>query len=325
MYPLEVNDSTDPARVSAVAVREYGFHEGELAVQRDVGLGHQAARLEGMLDPAQLGPGLAVFLRDQSFAAITGRGRDGRLWTSPLVGPRGFLQVADPTTLRMCAAISSADPLHDLRTGQSVGLIVLDYSRRRRVRLNGTLSQVGSQVLTLSVEEAFGNCPQYIPQRRLDPRPSEGLSDRPSRPAAAHGSLTSAELSIIGGADTFLLGTTHPDRGIDTSHRGGPAGFVRVEGTTLWWPDYAGNNMFNSLGNLRIDPEAALLFLDFAGGSALHLNGTAQLVAVPVGSPGDDGDTGRRIAFTPASVVSSALAVDSELTADYSRNPPLSD
>jgi predicted pyridoxine 5'-phosphate oxidase superfamily flavin-nucleotide-binding protein len=278
--------------------RGYGFHEGELAVQRHVGVQREAARLGGMLEAATLGPGVATFLREQTFAALTGRDRNGRLWVSPLVGPPGFLQITAPTTLKAHTSISPSDPLHDPMPGQPVGLIVIDYSRRRRFRVNGTLSEVGPQLLTITVEEAFGNCPQNIPQRSIDLLPTTHSDADPPTSTPTSDSLTDADRATIRSADTFLLGTTHEDRGSDASHRGGPPGFVRVEGNTLWWPDYAGNNMFNSLGNLHANPEAALLFLDFADHTALHLSGVAELQSVPVGTPGDDGHTGRRISFT---------------------------
>ncbi|MEP7092125.1 MAG: pyridoxamine 5'-phosphate oxidase family protein, partial [Nocardioidaceae bacterium] len=83
--------------------------------------------------------------------------------------------------------------------------------------------------------------------------------------------------------------------------------------------------MFNSLGNLHIDPEAALLFPDFTNHSALHLNGTAELLTVPAGSPGDDGNTGRRIVFTTGRRRRTPLPADSELITSYPRNPPISD
>jgi len=305
--------------------RGYGFHEGELAVQRSVGVQREAARLGGMLEAADLGPGVAKFLQEQTFAVITGRDHDGRLWASPLVGPPGFLQVTGPATLQIRAGFSPTDPLHNPLPGQPVGLIAVDYSRRRRFRLNGTLSEVSLQTLTVTVDEAFGNCPQYIPQRTIDPLPTADLTHDPVTGTAAEGLLTEGDRAIIGNAETFLLGTTHPDRGSDASHRGGPEGFVRVEGSTLWWPDYAGNNMFNSLGNLHIDPEAAPPFLDFTGHSALHLNGTAELLAVPSGSPGDDGNTGRRIVFTTRRRVRTPLPADSELVTSYPLNPPISD
>lgn len=302
-----------------------GFHEGELAVQRHVGVQREAARLGAMLEAADLGPGIAKFLHTQPFAAITGRDHDGRLWTSALVGPPGFLHVTGPTTLQIRGGLSPTNPLHDPLPGQPVGLIAVDYSRQRRFRLNGILSEVNPQSLTITAEQAFGNCPQYIPQRTIDPLPTAHLTRDLPAGTTAGGSLTRGDRASIANADTFFLGTTHPDRGSDASHRGGPPGFARVEGSTLWWPDYAGNNMFNSLGNLHIDPEAALLFLDFSDHSAIHLNGTAELVTVPAGSTGDDGNTGRRIVFTTRGRARSPLPAGSELITSYPRNPPISD
>jgi len=78
-------------------------------------------------------------------------------------------------------------------------------------------------------------------------------------------------------ADTFFLGTTHPEYGNDASHRGGPAGFVPADTRTVRWSDFPGNNMFNSLGNLAVDPATALLFIDFATGRAIQLSGTAAV------------------------------------------------
>ena len=107
------------------------------------------------------------------------------------------------------------------------------------------------------------------------------------------------------GADTFFLGTVNPERGADASHRGGPAGFVRLDGTTgLWWPDYQGNNLFNSLGNLAIDPEAALLFFSFRDGRALQLSGTASVEWDHAGEPGDGAGTGRRVVFAVNHLIS---------------------
>jgi uncharacterized protein len=55
--------------------------------------------------------------------------------------------------------------------------------------------------------------------------------------------------------------------------------------------------MFNSFGNLAVDPETALLFIDFGTGSTLHLSGTAGIEWDQQGRPGDDGGTGRRARF----------------------------
>ena len=90
--------------------------------------------------------------------------------------------------------------------------------------------------------------------------------------------MATEDIELIRSADTFFLGTTHPERGNDASHRGGPAGFVYAERKTVEWPDYPGNNMFNSFGNLAVDPTAALLFIDFRNGRTLQLSGSANVV-----------------------------------------------
>ena len=92
------------------------------------------------------------------------------------------------------------------------------------------------------------------------------------------------DIRLIEAADTFFLGTTHAISGNDASHRGGPPGFVRVAPEHLWWPDYPGNNMFNSFGNLSADPTAALLFMDFRAGITLQLSG-ARPCAGATGPP----------------------------------------
>ena len=63
------------------------------------------------------------------------------------------------------------------------------------------------------------------------------------------------------------------------SHRGGKPGFVRVDADgTLTVPDFSGNNFFNTLGNLALNPRAGLLFADFASGDLLHVAGTAEII-----------------------------------------------
>jgi len=131
-----------------------------------------------------------------------------------------------------------------------------------------------------------------IQQRLLEPARS-GRDLAGARHATA---LAEADAQLIRRADTFFLGTVHPERGADASHRGGPAGFVRLDGASrLWWPDYQGNNLFNSLGNLAVDPEAALLFFNFHDGQALQLSGTAGVEWDHAGEPGDDAGTGRKV------------------------------
>ncbi|WP_096285741.1 pyridoxamine 5'-phosphate oxidase family protein [Mycobacterium ahvazicum] len=281
---------------------ETGFHEGEVATQRRAGVEIVAKRLESMLGAHGLSSGAAQFLTTQRFAAITGRDRRGVLWVSPLSGQPGFLRGGEDT-LRVSAVPREGDPLHRMPIGQQIGLIAIDFAARRRMRINGSLTESDDVSMTVHVDQAYGNCPQYIHRHNVN---VAAVTDSPENPSQTM-SLNATQRAIIEASDTFFLGTTHSTRGSDASHRGGPPGFVRVESAErLWWPDYPGNNMFNSFGNLAVDDEAALLFVDVATGASLQLSGTAQVEWTRPGAEGDDGGVGRRVAFTVGSVVASS-------------------
>ena len=299
-----------------------GFHPGELAVQQRAGVRREAERLTQMLEAAELSSGMAGFLARRTFLVITGRDRSGLLWTSPLLGPPGFLEARSAVELAVHAAIPAGDPLHGIAAGQKIAMTTVEFATRRRVRINGILTATASNLLTIEVEQAYGNCPQYIQQRLLEPSRGNGHDLAAVRHATA---LAEDDAQLIRSADTFFLGTVNPERGADASHRGGTAGFVRLDGTSrLWWPDYQGNNLFNSLGNLATDPEAALLFFNFPGGQALQLSGTAAVEWDRAGEPGDDAGTGRRVVFAIRDLISGRHLGAREIThAPYPRNPAL--
>ncbi len=86
------------------------------------------------------------------------------------------------------------------------------------------------------------------------------------------------DVALIEGAAFFFLATAH-DGAVDCSYKGGPPGFVRVTGaTTLEWPDFDGNSMYRSLGNILRSPGVGMLFLRMDGTSTkLRVNGQATL------------------------------------------------
>lgn len=272
-------------------------------MQRRAGVEAEAGRLESMLDSSGLSQGAARFLASQPFAALTGRDDNDVLWVSPLAAPPGFLR-GHEGLLHVSASPRDGDPLHEIQTGQQVGLIAIDFATRRRLRINGELVGADHASMSVRVDQAYGNCPKYIHRRLIDVAGlNAAASKRPRR--ATH--LDSSDQAMIATADTFFLGTSHPTRGTDASHRGGPAGFVRVDSPDrLWWPDFPGNNMFNSFGNLAVDDEAALLFLDFDTGATLHVSGTAHVRWTTPGAAGDDGAVGRNVAFSVGAVATSA-------------------
>ncbi len=256
------------------------FHEGELAVQERAGE-ESAAQLNAGMIASAIMPGALPFIARLPWVVLGGADAEGRLWCSALLGEPGFMTATpDGTEVHFDLRRAPAHPSNPLLVLQPVGrwtgALFIEPATRRRLRVNGRIQAASAERLHLTVEEAFPNCPKFI-----HPRPLDGLRSQPSGPAeAGRGErFGEAELRRITAADTMFLATLHPGRGADASHRGGPPGFMEVvDGTTLRWPDYPGNGLFNSFGNLAVDSRMGLLIPDFDSGTLLHLSGTARVV-----------------------------------------------
>lgn len=219
-------------------------------------------------------PAAGRFLASQRLAIATTLDPAGRVWASLLTGEPGFIRAVDETLLRLDAQPVPGDPLPDnLATQPWLGLLVLDPQTRGRMRFNGR-GLLSADGLFLEADQVYGNCPKYIQLRRLGPDAEAAPTPAPSVSRL----LDPAQQSWIANADTFFIGTFHPQGGADASHRGGFPGFVRVTaGDQIRFPDYPGNAMFNTLGNLRANPHAGLLFVDFTTGDLLQLTGRARV------------------------------------------------
>jgi predicted pyridoxine 5'-phosphate oxidase superfamily flavin-nucleotide-binding protein len=253
------------------------FHAGEEAVQRRAGVFEQAARLGPRMVRPELDDDLARFLAAQPFVVVASLTADGSVWCSMLIGPPGFARAVAPGRVVIAATPDAGHPLGGLPTGERtpVGLLVLDPTTRGRIRINGTARRVDGGI-EIAVREAFGNCPKHIQRREpvaVDP------DRRPGRPVVSE-ALDAGQRRLILEADTLFVASRHPERGADASHRGGCPGFVvpSDDGRGLTFPDYAGNAMFQTLGNLTVDPAVGLLVVDWDDGRALHLTGRATVV-----------------------------------------------
>ena len=214
------------------------------------------------------------------------------------------------------------DPLEDaLKLPQAqIGVLAIELDTRQRIRLNG-VGQRTDEGIVLTVTEAFGNCTKYI-QRRLHAEQLTRSAVASPRESAA---LDPRQAAVVRTADTFFIGSAHPGRGADASHRGGRPGFIEVDdgGRRLRFPDYSGNRMFQTLGNLTVDPRAGLLLLGWETGSTLQLTGRARIVwdAQAVQSrPGAE----RLIELTVDAVRECQTAMPNRwrLVEPYQRNPP---
>lgn len=252
------------------------FHSGELLVQQKAGVAETARRVGSMIQAA-IPPVAATFLRDQRMAIVGGADADGQVWASALFGAPGFLTALDERTVRVGALPGPDDPLADLiGIGGRLGMLAIELATRRRMRVNGTVVAVEPDGFLLVTAEVYSNCPKYIQRRVFE----ADASASPGPPTFQQGrTLSGAQGAWIAETDTFFIASSHRERGADVSHRGGLPGFVRVVApTVVVFPDYAGNAMFQTLGNIAEQPEAGLLFIDFEGGRTLQLAGRAELL-----------------------------------------------
>lgn len=254
------------------------FHEGEVAVQERTGE-RELARRHGAAISSRIVPGALPFLARQRLVALSASGDEGYLWTSVWCGEPGFVQSANGQRVRIHRSLMSAsvdDPvLRRLVVGRDVGILAIELASRRRLRINGTIEDISNDEIGVLVRESVPNCPKYI-QRREARAPSTMASSR--RPTEWGRTMDEERRALIERTDTAFVGSLHPARGVDASHRGGAPGFIRVvDATTLRIPDYPGNSMFMTLGNYEIDSRASLAAVDFDRDQIIAFSGSARL------------------------------------------------
>lgn len=106
---------------------------------------------------------------------------------------------------------------------------------------------------------------------------SRRIADR-LEAVTVHDRFTENDRLFIERCDMFFLATADSDGWPDVSYKGGLPGFVRVVSEdTLAFPNYDGNGMFKSLGNLLVNPHVGLLFIDFLNTNRMRVQGTATL------------------------------------------------
>ena len=276
------------------------FHEGELALQRATGE-RDIGAANGRIIVDRVIPHAVGFIARQELAVMATIDGDGQPWCSALLGRPGSFTVPGPTRVALeRAAARPDDPLWDnLRRDRRVGLLFIEVGSRRRYRVNGEVADPGADPVVVAVREALPNCPKYITRRHLTVGPAGGDAHGDGDGPTVGVALGEEERRIIAGADVCFVASANPQGGLDASHRGGRPGFVDLRGEGLWIPDYRGNGMFNTLGNLRLSPLAGLLFVDFAGSQTLQLTGTTALDLHVDDPDGRTGGTGRAWTFTP--------------------------
>lgn len=260
-------------------VSQSPFHLGEQQVQEKLGVRHiedWAQKVIRDFLPEQH----RAFHTALPFLVVSARDPAGRPWVTILSGQGDFISSPDARHLVIRGKPVSGDGLESAFTPNAdVGILGIELATRRRNRVNGNIVSNAHGEITFHVGQSFGNCPQYIREREWRRVTEPNFGDAQSTDV-----LNSKQKEWIENADTFFIGTGYrgdgasPTFGMDASHRGGERGFVEVlNSNQLRFPDFAGNNHYNTIGNLVLDPQAGFLFVDFSTGSLLQLTGTASI------------------------------------------------
>ncbi len=266
------------------------FHQGEQAIQSRLGVhsrmdapGRRAIR-DYLTEQHQ------QFFAQLPYAILGTVDAAGCPWAAFLPGKPGFVTAIDEYHLQINSPLVGSDPLAtQITNGSDIGVLGIELHTRRRNRLSGIVTKVGEDSIQILVKQSYGNCPQYIQARVLE----LADTDRSSSNATVSKQFQVFDRvaqSTIEQADTCFITTAYLEEatgGVDVSHRGGKPGFVRVDDDqTLTIPDFAGNNYFNTFGNLEFNDRAGLLFLDFNSpkgtlrerGDLLYLTGRAKVI-----------------------------------------------
>lgn len=263
------------------------WHAGERELQQRVGVAERMDVFGRKVIRDYMPDQHRDFYRQLPFLVVAAVDEHDDPWVTLLVAPPGFAHSPEPRQLQIDAMPSHGDPVRGgLHAGAAIGVLGIELHTRRRNRVNGELTAVSDTGLTLGVGHSFGNCPQYIQRREFR------FADDPAAPyrgvVETMTALDEEARQLIAQSDTFFIGSyvdtaaaeasSATVRQVDASHRGGKPGFVRIDGNVLTIPDFAGNLHFNTLGNLRLNPRAGLVFVDFQTGDMLQLTGRTELI-----------------------------------------------
>ncbi|WP_284449859.1 pyridoxamine 5'-phosphate oxidase family protein [Spongiibacter tropicus] len=258
------------------------FHQGELHIQSQLGVREKVAAWACRAIRSHMPDQHREMFATLPFMVVAGQDAERQLWATLLTGEPGFVQSPGPTRLCIHSQPTPEDALFgSFQRGAAIGLLGIDLASRRRNRANGRVQRNAGGALNIDVTQSYGNCPRFIQPRcwhwqanPVKPRDTKSLV----LDTDAQRWIRQADTFFIASGLTASAGENHPPLGFDASHRGGPAGFVEVlNPRQLRFDDYPGNNFFNTLGNILLQPRVGLLFVDFEQGSLLQITGRATI------------------------------------------------
>ena len=256
-----------------------------------------------------LSPQLANHLQIAPLIAIGTLDKESRPWTTLWGnGDKGFARPVaegiigirtpvtgeyDPVVEELVGKAATGEVVREEGKGRMVGGLTIDLETRKRVKMYGRMiagalgtrddevtgheEHIAEVQLVLKIEQSLGNCPKYLNRKKIVSALAkpELVSDSPKLPQRA--------LDVVEKADLFFISSSQRDLDMDTNHRGGPPAFIRVvsnddSGAVIAYPEYSGNRLYQTLGNLKVNPLAGVCVPDFETGDMLYFTGTTDIL-----------------------------------------------
>ncbi|KAJ5105653.1 Riboflavin synthase-like beta-barrel [Penicillium alfredii] len=249
-----------------------------------------------------LSPRAEFFLKTSLLLAPGRLDSQGRPWSTLWGGSEGFAKPIADSLVRLqtqvdrhydsvVQALLGSVANHDApqtqsqETGKMVSGLAVDLENRRRVKLFGRMAtgslsgrDLGKKAqLVIKIEEILGTCPKYLNKKHIV------LAVPMPRLVADSPQLSPAAVELLSRADTIFVSSSKGASTMDTNIRGGPPGFVRVasndaDDVVILYPEYSGNRLYQTLGNVQTTPRAGYVVPDFTTGNVLYATGHVEIL-----------------------------------------------
>ena len=145
------------------------FHSGEVEVQTRLGAHEAVMSYAPQFIVNSMPQQHRDFYAGLPMLLVGSIDKQQRPWASAVFGRPGFLSAPNGEVLSVNTPLVFGDPLNDnLRLGAPLGFLGLEYHSRRRNRLTGKVCKLSQGSFDIEVDQAFGNCPQYIQARDFE-------------------------------------------------------------------------------------------------------------------------------------------------------------
>lgn len=264
---------------------------GEHILQAELGTVDRADAFYDSAMQHSLTDRMVSFLTDRQIGVVSGVER-GRPVTTPCIGDPGVVRVLDRDRIAWpkAALVDESPSLVGPGEVQHLSLVTIDWWEttvglhingigHKRDSLPPSVDYDGPETewYVLEIEEAYIHCAKHIPELSLETDADPTTEDTTEH--TSHGRLVPSVREFVDSQMLAFLATADGEGETDISPRLGPEGFVQIlDDETLAWPEYRGNGVHASLGNIAESQVASLLFVDFWHSEAMvEVTGTATL------------------------------------------------